>query len=78
MLLFDSIVIIALVTAVAVCTAVVFIVVSFVRAAPMLESRAGRTVDVVVIHGPRPPRRSAPRRAARAGLPALVGSFQPA
>ncbi len=79
MLLLDCIVFIALSAALAAGAAVTFIVVSFARAAPMLASRAGRAVDVVVVHGPRPPRRPASRRATvRVGLPALAGAFQPA
>jgi len=79
MLLFDGIVVIALATAFLIGIAVTFVVVAFARAAPLLAARAGRSVDIVMIGGPRWPQRSARRKsAARLRLPVVGGALHPA
>jgi len=80
MLLFVGIVITALATALVTGAAVTFILLSFMRAAPVLAARTGRSVDVVVVGGPSWPQRSGLRPAPRPGsrVRVLGGALQPA
>jgi hypothetical protein len=77
MMLLDAIAVVALAAAVIFSGAVVFIVASLLRAAPLLATRMGRSrIDVILV---RPWRRSWQPRRARSPRPSLAaGLLQPA
>lgn len=77
MLVFEGIVIIALAAVLMASMAVAFVVVSFMRAAPMIACRAGRSIDMVMVGGPRRPQRLL-RGSASRGVQAVHGALQPA